>query len=102
VRRTISAEVQPKGHRLLHATRGGHLQRLFEDPNEKDPIANQRAFEVDEVTWVKEAGDAAEAKGMRERGFEDAWERYVEDVETITAWGFVDCDFALDAAVVGI
>jgi hypothetical protein len=75
---------------------------LSTDPNEKDPIVNQCALKVEEVTWAEEVGDAAEARITWERGSEDLREVCVEDANTITAWGFVDCDVALDDAVVGI
>ena len=74
----------------------------FEVPNKKDPIANQRALEVEEATWAEGPGAAAGAKSIWDRGSKDAWEACVEDAGTITVLGFVDCDVALDAAVVGI
>ena len=68
----------------------------------EDPIVNQRALEVEEATWAEEVRDAAEAKSTWDRGSEDAQEAWVEDADTITVWGFVDCAVALDAAVVGM
>ena len=77
----------------------------------KNWIVNQRAPEawggggrrkVKEATWAKEAGDPAKAKSTWNRGFEDAQEACIEDTDTITVWGFVNCGVALDAAVVGI
>ena len=77
----------------------------------KDWITNQRApeawgggerLEVKEAPWAKEAGDPADAKSTWERDSEDAREACVEDADTITAGGFVNCDVALDAAVARI
>ena len=72
----------------------------FEVLNKKDQISIQRALEVEEVTWTEGEGVAAGAKSTWDRGSKDARAAYVEDA--VTAWGFVDCDVALDAAVVGI
>ena len=77
----------------------------------KDWITNQHALKawgggerlkVEEATWTKEAVDAVKAKSMWDRGFNDTRETCVEDTDTITEWGFVNCDVTLDAAVVGI
>ena len=51
---------------------------------------------------MKEAGGATEANSTWDRGSGDVWEAYVEDTDTITAWGFVNCNIALNAVVVGI
>ena len=50
--------------------------------------------------WAKEVGGAAGAKSTWDRGSKNALEECVEDA--FTAWGFVDCEVALDAAVAGI
>ena len=81
----------------VEVTSGG-----LEDPNNKDPVANQQALKVKESMWAEEKRDVAKVKSTRDWGCEDAREECVEDAETITAWGVVDCDVALDAAVVGI
>ena len=59
-------------------------------------------LDVEETTWTKEAGGAAKAKSMLDRGSEDAQEAYIENADTITVWGCVDCDVALDAAMIVI
>ena len=51
---------------------------------------------------MKEAEDPAEAKITWDRGSNDVQEACVEDADTITMWVVVNCDIALDAAVVGI
>ena len=77
----------------------------------EDWIANQCApeacgggerLEVEEAAWAKEAGDPAKSKSTWDRGSEDARGTCVEDTDTITVWVSVDCEVALDAAMVGI
>ena len=74
--------------------------RGFEVPDKKDPIANQRALKVQEATWADGAGGATGAKSTWDRGSKDTRAACVES--TVTEWGFVDCNIALDATVVGI
>ena len=50
--------------------------------------------------WAKEVGGAAGAKSTRDWGSKEARVACVED--EVTAWSFVDCDVAMDAAVVEI
>ena len=52
--------------------------------------------------WAEEARDATKAKSTRDWGSKDTWEARVEDTDTITAWGFINCGAALYTAVVGI
>ena len=94
-----------RGYGCLCVAREGHLQEL------EVWIANHRApgawggggrLEVKEATCAKEVGDPAKAKDTWDRRFEEAWEVCVENADTIIVWGFVDCNVALDAAVVGI
>ena len=80
----------------------GVTSRGFEVLNEKDLIANQRAFEVDEAMWVEGVRGAAGANSMWERGSEELHEAFVEDGNTITKWGFVDRDVALHKDMVRI
>ena len=74
----------------------------------KDWLTNQRApeawgdgerleLELEEAMWAREAEGATEAKSTWARGPEDAREVCVEDADTITVWGFVDCGVSLDA-----